>query len=60
MSMAGVCHIALPIIVIIMMFNVNKFNVMMKTMINSVIAGALALWGEHSWLRFGHIKALKT
>ena len=46
MSMAGVCNIALPIMLIFMMSNVKKFGVMMKTMINSVIAGALALLGD--------------
>ena len=51
MSMAVVCNIALPIMFIYLMFNVKKFSVMMKTMIYSVIAGALAFWGEQSWLR---------
>ena len=51
MSMACVCNIALPIMIIFAMSNVKKFNVMMRTMIKSVIAGALALRGKQRRLQ---------
>ena len=51
MSMAGVCSIALPIMILFVMSNVKKFNVMMKTMIKSVIAGALVLRGKQRRLQ---------
>ena len=63
MSMAGVYRVVLPVI-LICMFNGEKLCKMMKSMIiliESAIAGALALRGEQSRLRsFGHNKALKS
>lgn len=48
--MDRVCNIAFPIM-LILMFNDKKIDVMMKTMIKSVIAGALALRRGQSWLQ---------
>lgn len=56
MSMAGVYCIALPIVSIIMFNILNYYNMvrienMITTMIQSVIAGTLALRGEQRWLQ---------